>query len=178
VHQDSLEKLDFPLHLEKVKLRAAIRSVLRPYNLTSVIADNTLVITSPEVAPRRQLQQTISLDLNEVSLKAALRHLTRATAVNIVLDARVPSENLSAVTLNVEDVSLETAARLVAELAGLKAVPVGNVIFITTETRATKIRAELVGAAPPERLVPLPVARPLLPPVHTPHSDKKKPPEP
>src|SRR5258708_5265019 len=44
VNRDSIESLDFPQKLERVKLGAAVRSVLRPYNLTSVIADNHLVI--------------------------------------------------------------------------------------------------------------------------------------
>ena len=93
-----------------------------------------------------------------------------------VIDARVGSDNLNAVTLSVEDVPLETAARLVAEVAGLKAVAVGNVIFVTTESRAAKLRAEQCGTTP-ERYPALPVSRPLLPPIHTP-GNKKVPPEP
>lgn len=175
VNRDSIETLDFPQKHERVKLGSAVRAVLRPYNLTSVIADNHLVITSPEMAPKRQLRQSVTLDFNDAPLKSALRHLARLTAVNVVIDSRLGSDNLNNVTLSVEDVTLETAARLMAEVAGLKAVAVGNVIFITTESRAAKIRAEQCGTGP-ERYPALPVTRPLLPPIHS--GDKKVPPEP
>jgi hypothetical protein len=39
-----------------------------------------------------------------------------------------------------EDVPLETAVRLVAEMAGLKPVKVGNVLFVTTKTLANEMR--------------------------------------
>jgi hypothetical protein len=175
VNRDSIETLDFPQKLERVKLGTAVRSVLRPYGLTWVIADNHLIITGPEAAPKRQLRQTVTVDFNDVPLKSALAKLGRMTAVNVVIDSRLGSDNLNNVTLNIEDVTLETAARLVAEVAGLKAVPVGNVIFITTESRAAKIRAEQCGMGP-DRSPILPVSRPLLPPLHSP--DKKTPPEP
>lgn len=175
VNRDSIESLDFPQKLERMKLGAAVRSVLRPYNLTFVIADNHLVITSPDMAPKRQLRQSVTLDFNDMPLKSALRHLARLTAVNVVIDARIGGDNLNSVTISIEDVSLETAARLVAEVAGLKAVAVGNVIFVTTESRAAKIRAEQCGPGP-ERYPALPATRPLLPPLHS--GDKKVPPEP
>jgi hypothetical protein len=178
VNRDTLETLEFPQKLERMKLGAVVRSVLRPYHLIGIIADNHLVITSPEAAPKRQLQQTVTLELNDVPLKSALRQLARLTAVNVVIDARVGSDNLNNVTLSIEDVTLETAARLVAEVAGLKAVAVGNVIFVTTDSRAAKLRAE---QCPPnsERypaLPALPAVRPLLPPLHA--GEKKTPPEP
>jgi hypothetical protein len=175
VNRESIEALDFPQKLERVKLGAAVRSVLRPYSLTCVIADNHLVITSPDMAPKRQLRQSVTIEFNDVPLKSALRQLARLTVVNVVIDARIGGDNLNNVTINVEDVPLETAARLVAEVAGLKAVAVGNVIFVTTDSRAAKIRAEQCGAAP-ERYPALPATRPLLPPLHS--GDKKVPPEP
>lgn len=177
VNRESVETLDFPQKHEKVRLGTAVRSILRPYNLTWVIADNSLVITSPEMASRWQLQQRVSVDFSDVPLKSALRYLSRRTAVNVIIDPRLNgTDNLNNVSLNAEDVPLETAARLVAEVAGLKAVAVGNVIFVTTESRANKLRAEQCGSQP-DRYPALPATRPLLPPIHTP-GEKKTPPEP
>jgi hypothetical protein len=172
----TVESFEQPLHFEKVQLRVVMRTALRPYNLTFVIADNSLVITSPEQAVLRQVRQTVSVDFNDVSMKAALRQLARTTATNVVLDSRVSSEHgQTAVTLVLEEVSLETAVRLVAELGGLKAVTMGNVLFVTTEARANKIRAEAGGQAFADRLPPG-ATRPLLPPLQAPN--KKTAPEP
>jgi hypothetical protein len=178
--QKTIESYEAPLHVEKVKLRTAIRTALRPYNLTCIIADNSLVITSPEQAVQRQVRQIVNADFNEVPLKTALRQLARMTATNIVIDPRVASDHMQTpVTLTLEEVSLETAVRLVAELASLKAVTMGNVIFVTTEIRANKIRAEAIGQAFAAERSPLPpgAGRPLLPPLQVPR-EKKSAPEP
>src|SRR5262249_34424244 len=45
-------------------------------------------------------------------------------------------------TLQLEDATVETAVRLLAEVGGLKSVQVGELLFITTEERAGKIRKE------------------------------------
>src|SRR5438067_1399862 len=46
------------------------------------------------------------------------------------------------VSLQMEDVPLETAVRLLSEMAGLKPVRVGNVLFVTTKANATEMRAD------------------------------------
>ena len=41
-----------------------------------------------------------------------------------------------------DEVPLETAVRLMAELANLKPVRLGNVLFVTSEDRADKLKAD------------------------------------
>jgi len=82
-------------------------------------------------------------------LPAALKQLAKSTNTNLVLDPRVGKEaKTAALTLQLEDVPLETAVRLMAEVAGLKSVRVGNVLFVTTEARADKLRSEPESAPP------------------------------
>jgi hypothetical protein len=75
-----------------------------------------------------------------VDLAAALKQLSRETATNLMLDTRVGKEAKTDVSLQMEDVPLETAVRLVSEMAGLKPVKVGNVLFVTTKTLANEMR--------------------------------------
>ena len=46
------------------------------------------------------------------------------------------------VTLNMDNVPLEAAVRLTAEVAGASVVRMSNVLFITTEARADKLRPD------------------------------------
>jgi hypothetical protein len=81
------------------------------------------------------------VNLDETPLATALKNMGRASAVNLVLDPRVPKPAREVkVTLELEEVPLETAVFLVAELAELKSVRVGNVLFVTTAERADKLR--------------------------------------
>ena len=55
------------------------------------------------------------------------------------------------VTLKLDDVPLETAVRLAAEVGGLRVVRMNNVLFITSDARADKLRTDaemLVPASP------------------------------
>ncbi|MBI3821791.1 MAG: hypothetical protein HY289_03820, partial [Planctomycetes bacterium] len=62
--------------------------------------------------------------------------------VNLVIDPFVAQKAKANVTLQLEDATLETTVRLLAELAEVKSVRLGNVLFITTEEKAKKIRKE------------------------------------
>ena len=56
-------------------------------------------------------------------------------------------------SLQLDDVPLETAVRLLAENAGLKPVRIGNVVLVTTKAHATELRnePELVPRRVPRR---------------------------
>jgi hypothetical protein len=160
------------LKLQNVKCRAVLRALLGQYNLSYAVVGDTVVITSEDVAIARQLRQRVSVDLDRVPLAAALRQLARETATNLLLDARVAKEGQAAVTLQLEDVPLESAVRLMAEMAGLKAVRVGNVLFVTSKPRAAELRAD-GDLVPPSQAgpramedvaVPVPAAAPGPPP--------------
>src|SRR6202035_3498509 len=81
-------------------------------------------------------------DLDKIAFGAALRQIAHETGVNLVLDGRVEKEASAKVSLQMEDVPLETAVRLLAEMAGLKPVRVGNVLFVTGKANATEMRAD------------------------------------
>jgi hypothetical protein len=165
------------------KLRAAIQRMLNPYNLTLVILEDSVLITTEEMGLTRQMRQRVSVNLTNVPLSTALKDLARSTALNLIIDPRLGSEQSAKVTLQLDDATLETTVRLVAELGNLKAVRMGNVLFVTNEARAEKLRREeppvVTPSALPGALLDMPlrgfgagVAPPALP-VPPPPPEKK-----
>jgi hypothetical protein len=116
--------------------------MLSPYNLSYVILEDTVLITTDEMGLYRQMRQRVNVEVKEQPLNAALKDLARRSALNLIIDPRVAKDAQTPVTLEVEDATLETAVRLLAELGNLKSVRMGNVLFITNESRAEKIRKE------------------------------------
>jgi len=128
--------------LKDVKLRAGLRTMLDQYNLTVAIVGDTVLVTTEEQAIYKQLKQRVGVDLDNVPLNKALKDLALSSGVNIVVDPRTNKTKASEapVSLTVDDVPIEAAVRLLCELGGLKPVRMGNVIFVTTEDRAAKLK--------------------------------------
>lgn len=169
---DALD-LDSPVSVkvEKVPVRTALRKLLAEQGLGYVILDDMVLVTSEENASYRQVRQPVSLELDKVPFDAALKRLAKETCVNVVLDPRVPKEaRTAALTIQLEDSPLENAVRLLAELADLKSVRVGNTLFVTTETRAVKMKRDKESTPPanPDDIIGLPRARPKMVPAPVP----------
>jgi type II secretory pathway component GspD/PulD (secretin) len=147
------------------KVAVVLRRLLAGYRLTYVLLDDTLLITSEDGAVRRLLQQRVDVNLTDAPLAKAARDLGRRHSVNVVIDPRCSKQAQALVTLQLDGAAFETAVRLLAELADLKSVRLGNVLFITSEERASRIRREEQGAGEGVPMVPgglgPPVAGPL-----------------
>jgi type II secretory pathway component HofQ len=97
----------------------------------------------------KQMKQRVSVDLDHEQMGKALARLAKETATNLVVDPRVLKDAQTPVTLPLDDVPLETAVRLIAEMAGLKPVRVGNVLFVTTKANANEMKADADLVTPP-----------------------------
>lgn len=139
------------------KVRQALQQLLNPYNLTYVIVGESVLITTEEMAAHRQMRQRVSVDFDGVPVHKALRDLARAHGVSLVIDPRVSKEAQAKVSLQLEDAPLETSVRLLAEFGNLKVVRLGNVLLVTTEEKAEKLRREESFNASDARGNPLPV---------------------
>jgi hypothetical protein len=126
--------------LKEVKLKAALRAVLEPYGLSYAVVGDTVLITTEQTAVLRQMSQRVNVDLEKAEFGQALKQLGRETGVNLILDSRVEKEVKAPVTLQLEGVPLETAVRLLSEMAGLKPVRIGNVLFVTDKKTAAELR--------------------------------------
>ncbi|HKA08078.1 MAG TPA: hypothetical protein VKD71_12525 [Gemmataceae bacterium] len=136
------EGMEVKLQMKEAKLRNALRAIVGQYNLTFAIIGDSLVITTEEVAVYRQLKQRISVDYDSVPLSKAVKDLATRYGVNVVIDPRTVKTKAAdnPVTLQVDDVPFESAVRLLCEMADLKPARMGNVIFVTTEARADKLK--------------------------------------
>jgi hypothetical protein len=129
-------------------VREGLAKALRPHGLTFVVVGDTVFVTTPEKAAERQFGQAVHLDVEQVSLQDLLHHLARSTGANLVLDQRLANkEGQTPLTAHLDDVPLETAVELLADQAGLKAIRLGNVLYVTTEARAEKLRRPAPAAA-------------------------------
>jgi hypothetical protein len=140
--------------LRDVRARTAIRSVLAPFNLHYVIIGDTVVLTTEEMALYRRLKQQLNIDLDRVEFAVAVKGLSRDTGVNLILDPRLTKEAQTKVTLQAEDLALESAVRMLCEMAGLKPVRIGNALYITSKGSATELRGEPELAVAPRQTLP------------------------
>jgi type II secretory pathway component GspD/PulD (secretin) len=132
----------FQIKAKDEKASQVLRRFLKAYHFTYVQCDGVILVTSEELAVHRQYQQRVSVDVDDVPLKKAVRELAKSHGINLVIDPILGNDAEKKVTLQLEDTGLETALRLLAEMASLKAVRMGNVMFVTNEKKAKDIRKE------------------------------------
>jgi hypothetical protein len=133
-----------PPRAKEVRVKDFLRNTLKqisvsPSEATYVVVGDTVVLTTEDHAPYRWLKQRVNLDCDKEELSSALKRLGRETGMNFVLDARATEEAKALVTLQLNDVTLETVVVLLAETVRLKAVRVGNAVFLTTKEHAAEM---------------------------------------
>jgi len=136
--------------LTGVKLRSILRTMLSQHNLSYAVLGDTVLITTEDLATQRQMRQRVSVEVEKQTLAQALKQLGRDTGTNLIVDTRVAKEAQGQVSLQLDDVPLETAVRLLGAMTGLKTVRVGNVLFVTNKETANEMRqdGDVVAPAP------------------------------
>ncbi len=147
-------------------LREALRQVRgEKFHGTYVVRNDRVVVTTTwhtrpgAWAGAREFAPVVDLEFDNEPLSAALRQLADAGGINIVLDPRVAEKVGKLVTVTLNEVPVDTAARLLADMADLKAVALDNVLYVTSPANGQKIEAEqekqkpseLPGVVPPEK---------------------------
>ncbi len=134
--------------LRDTKLRDALAHVITPYHLHYGVVGGQVIVSSEETVTQKQLRQRVSIAPG--SLASIVKQLADQTGANVVLDPRQKKFAAEAQSdLELTDVPLETAIRLASEVAGMKAVRMGNVLFVTSEARGEKLRADADGPTQP-----------------------------
>lgn len=136
------EIMNVDLKMKEGKLRNALRAIVGQYNLTYAIVGDSLLVTTEEMAVYRQLKQRINVDYDAVPFNKAIKELATKYGVSVVVDPKVVKSKTAEnpVTLSVDDVPFEAAVRLMCEMADLKPARMGNVIYVTTEARADRLK--------------------------------------
>jgi hypothetical protein len=75
-------------------------------------------------------------------LGEALQELSNRTGFNIVVDARVSTKAEAAVTAKLTNTPLDTAVRILADMADLKPFLTDNLLYVTTKENATKLEEQ------------------------------------
>jgi hypothetical protein len=141
---------DNPVPAMHTRLGAVIKKVLSRVSpsVTYIIRDDIIEITTVEAIrkeffadrPDGPLPPLVAGTFEKVPLQAALREL--AHAGNIVLDIRAAKDGETAVTADLVNVPLDTAVRMLSDMAGLKVVPLDNVLYVTSKDNARLLMEE------------------------------------
>jgi hypothetical protein len=140
-----VDALPVTVRLKDQKVSEVLKAIVKPYGLSYAIIGESVFVSTDQMVIVRQLKQHVSVDFDRVELATALAHLAKETATNIKLADGAAKQGKTRVTLQMDDVPLETAVRLLAELAGLKVVRDNNVLTVTTRANAAERRADGVG---------------------------------
>jgi cytidylate kinase len=84
----------------------------------------------------------VAIELADVPAGKALREMARKAGISLVFDPRIGKSVNQTISLQVDEATVETGLRLIAELVDLKAVRMGNIVFVTDPVRADRIRKE------------------------------------
>lgn len=137
------------VHLKNTKLRNGLRTLLGQYNLSFGIVGDHVFVSTEEAVINRQLKQRINVEVEDKPLSTVVKDLGKRYGINILLDPRCTKQKKTddTVSLSLEDVPFETVVRLACEIGNLKPVRLGNVLFVTTEERADKLRDQDLAPA-------------------------------
>lgn len=144
----NIHEPNITLELKQIKVEDALRRILAPYNLHLALTREGVIISSEELTIARQLRQRVRVNCDGRPFVEVIRQLSAETGANLIVDPRLKDKAEHKITLRLEDVPLESAVRLLAEVADLRTLRMNNVLFITTAERAERLRADADGPVP------------------------------
>lgn len=107
------------------------------------ITTETAVRAELGIPANRPLLPLVSDTLDDIPITAALRQLADKTGYNIVIDPRIADKLRTSTNLvGFNNVPVDTAVRLVANMAGMSVVRLDNVLYVTTADNAKHLREE------------------------------------
>jgi hypothetical protein len=139
-----------PLPEMQTRLGVVLQKILGRVSPSAmyIIRNDTIEITTQDAVrkeffpdrPTGPLPPLVTATFDMVPLKAAFKELSHAG--NIVVDGRMAKEAETAVTADLTNVPLDTAVRMLADMAGLKVVPLDNVLYVTDKENVRVLMEE------------------------------------
>jgi hypothetical protein len=146
--EDQLVRLP---RMVNVRLSTVLRLLLEQVHATYLVRSDYIEVTSlersrperwHEYEVRRPMLPLVNADLDRQPLDEALEELSNASDISIIIDKRVTKDaRTTSVTATLKNVPLDTAVRLLADGAGLGAVLVDNVLYVTSKGNAEIVHA-------------------------------------
>jgi hypothetical protein len=143
--------------MRDISLGAVLRLIAAQIKGTYLVHHDYIEITTPAHALVEQwsqpngnrlaalgLAQMVSANFEKFPLEEALRELADRSGINIVVDTRAEDKARTAVTATLSNVPVDTAVEVLADMAGLKLVPIDNVIYVTARPNAQTLHKELM----------------------------------
>jgi hypothetical protein len=93
--------------------------------------------------PRRPMLPLIQAEFEKRPLEEALKELASSAQVNIVVSAGAAEKAKLPVTASLLNVPVDTAVRILADMADLKPVLIDRVLYVTTRENAARLQEEL-----------------------------------
>lgn len=84
----------------------------------------------------RRFAPTVNADFDRVPLEDALRELAARSGISVVLDIRVGENARKPVTAMLNQVPVDSAVRVVADMTDLRMTVIDNVLYVTTRENA------------------------------------------
>ena len=146
-----------PVKLPKIfgaRLGTVLQMLLNQINAAYLVRSDHIEVTTlqdsrPEVWPGNQsargraLMPLVSVAFEKRPLTDALKELSTLTDVSVVVDSWAgEKEGNTAVTATFKNVPLDTAVRVLADIAGLSSMLIDNVLYVTTRPNAKVLEAE------------------------------------
>jgi hypothetical protein len=135
--------------MKNVPVERVLRKVLArvPGGATFLLRREAVEITTPkaqaaEVWPRDYegpRLPLVSAVFERVPLAEALKELARQSGMNVVVDARVAERAKLPVSARFLNAPLDTAVRVLADMAGLKPSALDNLLYVTTPDNANRL---------------------------------------
>jgi hypothetical protein len=143
----------YPLPPMKATAAAVLKKVLARLPVDSgavyLIRKEAIEITTTKavraelgVAKDRPLFPLVWEVFRGTSLQKALNQLADASGYSVALDGRCAEKGKTAVSVRLANVPVDTAARLLADMAGLAVVRLDNVLYLTSVENAKRLKAE------------------------------------
>ncbi len=90
----------------------------------------------------RPLLSLVGDSLTNDPIAKGLGHLAQQSGFNIVIDPRIADKLQTQATVEFDNVPVDTAVRLLANMAGMSMVRLDNVLYVTTADNAKHLREE------------------------------------
>jgi RNA polymerase sigma factor (sigma-70 family) len=137
--------------LKNVSLATVLRTILSrvpsPSGATFVVGrDNVLEITNnaavADALGGQKAPPLVQALFTKRPLEEALRDLARDSGINVVLDVRQAEKAKTPVSATLRNVPVETAVRVLADMAELKPVRMDNLLYVTSRDNAKRLEEE------------------------------------
>lgn len=142
-----------PIPARRARLKTILQTILArlPAKLTVLyiirndhidITTETAVRAELGIPANRPMLPLVWETLTNTPINVAFQRLAHQSGYNVVVDPRIANTTQTPATLELNNVPVDTAVRLLANIAGQSVVRLDNVLFVTTADNAEKLLEE------------------------------------